>query len=195
MENKEYKKLNILSFDCANRSLGVCLLSIDPSLDIKDLNKSNTDIKLLKVVDLTKGVKYTIPKKAKLLKQCLTDINKEIGIVPDIVLVEFQMKVNDKSRCVCYQIIYHYSDICKRIHIVSPSLKNRVFFNDDLRWTIFGEKYKTNYTANKNHSKSNFLHYLKINDQTTSVENIAKKNLDDIADAFMQILGFLKFKY
>ena len=185
------KKLNILSFDCANRSLAVCLLSINPDNDIKSINKDNTDIKLLKVFDLTKGVKYTIPKRAKLLKKCLNGIDSKIDTDIDMVLVEFQMKVNDKSRCVSYQIVYHYSDKCSNIHIISPVLKNKIYFTENLRWSVFGNKYANNYTANKNHTKANLLYYLKENDLMEIIKDVPKKNIDDLADAFLQILGYL----
>lgn len=166
----------ILSFDCANRSLAVCGF-ID--------NK----IILMKVFDLTEGKNYTTIERARLLKTCLSSIN----IAPHLVLVEYQMSANDKSRCISQQILYHYVDICEVV-LVGPSLKNKICLSTDdrLAHSTFMEKYSSKYTANKNHTKANFLHWLKLNNCSHMIADnkIKKKNIDDIADAFMQILGY-----
>lgn len=204
--------MHILSFDCANRSLAVCFASVNTNLlsdltkahDTKDVKKcvdlinSYVQIHILQVFDLTKGEKCTSVERALLLKQCLKKIDSLTTIKPDRVLIEYQMSSNDKSRCVSQQIVFHYSDIARtKISLVGPTLKNKICFSKDesLEHGTFMAKYASKYTANKNHSKSNFLYWLKIHnmEHLIKVNKIAKKNLDDIADAFMQIFGWLDF--
>ena len=57
------------------------------------------------------------------------------------------------------------------------------------------ERYASKYTANKNHTKANFLYWLKLNKLENLIKdnNIAKKNIDDVADSFVQIYGWLLF--
>ena len=73
------------------------------------------------------------------------------------------MSVNDKSRCVSQQLVYHYTNMYT-VELVGPSLKNKVCFSkdDSLRHSTFMEKYASKYTANKNHAKANFLYWVKI---------------------------------
>jgi hypothetical protein len=178
--------MKILSYDCANRSLAVCYMTVDA--------KKNNEIKLhmLEVFDLTDNRQLTTVERTILLKQCLKNIDKNIAEFgkPDTVLVEYQMSANDKSRCVSQQIIYNYC-LCCPTYLVGPSLKNKIYFADDLKHSVFMAKYATKYTANKNHTKANLLYWLKKNNQEHFIKNIKKKNIDDIADAFMQILGWL----
>ena len=75
------------------------------------------------------------------------------------------------------------------INLVGPSLKNKVYI-DNLQHCYFMEKYTTKYSANKTHTKANFLKWLELNGVEMS-KDIKKKNYDDIADAFMQIFGWL----
>ena len=180
--------MKILSFDCANRSLAVCCVNLQEKIKLN----------MIKVIDVTKQDKVDTIQRTHLLKQCLVNIDKEIGDVkPDIVLVEYQMSANDKSRCVSNQIVYHYSCLeGTNVHLVGPTLKNKVCLSDDdsLKHSTFMSKYSSKYTANKNHSKANFLHWIDSNNNRNYIKEIKKKNLDDAADAFMQILGWLEFK-
>ena len=75
------------------------------------------------------------------------------------------MSANDKSRCVSQQILYHYSCVDNsKVELVGPTLKNKICFSadDSLSHGTFMEKYASKYTANKNHTKANFLYWLKI---------------------------------
>lgn len=195
--------MNILSIDCANRSLAVIYAYM-----IKDLNNIKNSkiykINICKVYDLTEGKKVNTVIRTKLLKKCLQSIDIIINNLdikyrkPSNVLIEYQMSANDKSRCVSQQILYHYSctnDI--KVELVGPTLKNKICFSSDdsLSHGTFMEKYASKYTANKNHTKANFLYWIKKNKLTNLIKdnNIAKKNIDDIADAFTQIYGWLLF--
>ena len=200
----------ILSFDCANRSLAVCLLYVNLNL-INELGKkekkyidpvdNHVKIHMLRVFDLTKGKKVNTVRRTQLLKECLCVVDDHIisfGIKLDRVLIEYQMSANDKSRCVSNGILYHYSCIPGTlVALVGPTLKNKVCFSKDetLSHGTFMAKYASKYTANKNHSKSNFLYWLNLYGLNSILDEnkIAKKNVDDIADAFMQIWGWLEF--
>jgi len=122
------------------------------------------------------------------LKKCLTMLDEKIKTPIDKVLVEYQMSSNDKSRCVSNQIIYHYSEYSPEI--VGPSLKNTIYFSDELKYNAFASKYSRSYTANKNHTKANMLYWLNKHDRMDLISNIPKKNIDDVADSFMQIWGW-----
>jgi hypothetical protein len=67
--------------------------------------------------------------------------------------------------------------------------------DETLAHGTFTEKYASKYTANKNHCKANFLYWLKLYslDGLLKENGIEKKNVDDIADAFMQMFGWLDF--
>jgi hypothetical protein len=198
----------LLSFDCANRSLAVCYASINKNIHsiLLDSIKNSTDdkksyldyinIHFIKVYDLTKGNKLDTIQRAIVLKTQLSEIDNIISTYNhDIeykkVLIEYQMSANDKSRNVSQQLVYHYCDKAQT-HLVGPTLKNTIDLSKDgsLSYGSFIGKYASKYTANKNHSKENFKHYLKMTETEDILKNIKKKNYDDMADAFTQILGF-----
>jgi hypothetical protein len=206
--------IRVLSFDCATRSLAVCFMSITTDLNSVmsinhkktdggyiDVTDSSIDIHILKVFDLTDGIKINAVKRMSLLKECLRGVDlmvKESGVAPDHVLVEYQMPSNDKSRCVSTGIVYHYSGIPDTVvTLVGPTLKNKIRFSKDysLSHGSFMERYASKYVANKNHCKSNFLYWLELHGLTNLIDEnkITKKNVADIADAFMQIWGWLIF--
>jgi hypothetical protein len=192
----------VLSFDCANRSLAVCCIYVNEHImsDLAEaVAKKNPDevVRLIqtyvvhyysKVFDITKGAKLKTEARTSLLKDVLTSI--------DHVYVEYQMVHNDKSRCVSNQIVYHYTDSKKTglVKLVMPSLKNKLQFGEGLDYGTFAAKYRTKYTANKNHSKANFKHLLHTFGYTGILKDnrIKGKNVDDIADAWMQVFGQIK---
>lgn len=210
--------MRVLSFDCANRSLAVCYLTLMDNYEEKlksALDKKDSDecirlinnyvtIHILKIVDVTKT--KTVPdtvRRASLLKRALADIDNEIskmGERPDAVLIEYQMSLNDKSRCVSQQIAMYYVDehtaapnYVDRVYFVGPTLKNKVCFKHDLDHGHFMEKHSSKYTANKNHAKENLKYWLTVHNQLHFLKNVPKKNHDDLADAFMQIFGWLYY--
>jgi hypothetical protein len=206
--------VRVLSFDCANRSLAVCyvvlnmekketlLNNINNNTDIKKMYTDYIDIHFIKVYDLTKGLKLNTIERSKKLKSQIKEIdtiiktiNKDKDMVEEKleVLIEYQMSANDKSRCVSQQLIYHYIDI-SNVSLVGPTLKNKICLSSDdsLNYCTFIAKYMSKYTANKNHTKYNFLHWLNKIDNLDIIKNINKKNYDDAADSFIQILGWYK---
>ena len=209
--------INVLSFDCANRSLAVCYVTINGNImgdlttahregrvdEVHRLVNSHVSIHLLRVYDVTKGGHIETVERARLLKECLNSVDVELSKLPgpertpQAVLIEYQMLANDKSRCVSQQIVYHYAGREGiAVELVGPSLKNKVFFAKGLEYGFFAEKYASKYTANKNHAKANLLYWLRLYDSMGIIEKsaIKKANLDDAADAFMQIFGWMVYQ-
>jgi hypothetical protein len=129
------------------------------------------------------------------------------------VLLEYQMGPNDKSRAVCSQILYHFSQPDygfkktntsefvsgpKRnqylVEIIGPSLKNKINLVKDKSHSFFMKKYTKSYDANKSHSKANFLHWIKVNKVEHMITNIKKANIDDISDSVTMTLAWLYIK-
>jgi hypothetical protein len=111
-------------------------------------------------------------------------------------LIEYQMGPNDKSRAVSSQIMMFFAKYCEPhgssiIKIIGPSLKNKISIGgDDAHYSNFVEKYTTNYAANKNHAKYNFLKLLKYLGQEKVINHVKKSNIDDIADSVMMSIAY-----
>lgn len=212
-----------LSIDCANKSLAIGLynLSLDvwklnllqiltDSVDsnIDKLTKANTyldsvvEFDFLKVIDLipNKKVKETslIERTLQLYKyiseiQIYIDNMKLNEIVN--VYIEYQMNANDKSRAVYNQLIYAFADDTKySVKVVVPTLKNKIYFCEELKHCRVLQNYSRLYTANKIHCKKNFLYFISLFNKSNSIKGIKKSNIDDVADTFMQMIGQIKYK-
>lgn len=150
--------------------------------------------------------------------------NKELSVrLPEDnqkykVLLEYQMGPNDKSRNVCSQILYHYANMNANfvhsneqngsrkamlnmkpvinydIEIIGPSLKNKINLDKDKPHTFFMQKYTKSYDANKAHSKSNLLCWVKFKKCEELIKGVKKKNLDDIADSVTMTLAWIYLK-
>ena len=188
--------LNILSFDCALKSLGVCLVAVDtlffkntlPQME-KKVEKC-IELKYIDVINVSDIKKTSRVEQIRKLKKVLQHID-EITPEIDLTLVEYQLPINSSSRGVSEQIVFHYVDKC-RVELVGPSIKNKVHVAKHLTYTHFINKYSSRYVANKNHTKENLKYWVKIFNQEKLIEHIPKKNIDDAADAFMQVIGFVK---
>lgn len=164
---------------------------------------------LLDVVDLIpkKKVKGTSPVLiSRRLNGYLHGLTSYINTENLTVLLEYQMGPNDKSRGICSQIIYHfastdhnYNNIVElphtnkqttKIKIVGASLKNKITF--DKPHSYFVGKYAKMYTANKKHSIHNFLYWVNLCGHIHLIKNIKKKNYDDIADAVIMTIAWIK---
>lgn len=211
------KKINILSFDCADKSLAVCYLTINYdvlNLLLILLKDGELNLLIVKIVNILLENIITIHKiKVYNNVKCKNDDNvkgRTIGLINslnkvdcfieklvpkigqvDLVLVEYQMPMNVKSRTVMSQIMLWYIKKGIRVEAPGPSLKNKIYFNKDLTYSKFINRYNTRYVANKNHCKYNFLYWLKLNNLEHLINDINKKNIDDVADSFMQIFGWL----
>jgi hypothetical protein len=212
--------MNILSFDCANRSLAVCYLTINTNIihDIYDavntatlniaklklLTDQYVKIHIMKVYDITGTAKKVsacdrtsaLCKHLKLIDGVIAGNNPQVNKI-DLVLIEYQMPLNDKTRCMSFQIMYHYKMMhpAAMVVFVGPTLKNKVCFAPHLTYGDFAAKYKSKYAANKHHTTANMLHWLDIFGYRDILQSngIKKVNYDDIADAFIQIFGWLQY--
>jgi len=170
-------------------------------------------IEWFNVINLIPGKKIKevpIVERTRRLKQLLNELDRNLP-APDVVLIEYQMKLNDISRLQSSQIMYHYvdesdSDIKyavggfsfsgvslvskpRVVELVGASLKNVYCFSADGEYSNFIVKY-VNYTANKKHTAYNFKHYLDVfggGDVLVGVKN----KINDISDAFMMAYGWL----
>lgn len=167
------------------------------------LNNNIINIIFLKVIDLIPHKKLkdtTLIERSIQLKYHIDKIQKQIIDYIDnsekiTILIEYQMNANDKSRAIYNQLIYAFADPeLYQIEIVKPTLKNEIYFKDELKYCNVIKNYSKNYSANKAQSKLNFLYFLNSFNQIDKIKDIKKKNIDDIADTFMQLVGYLKYQ-
>ncbi len=206
-----------LSFDVANKSLAISLINfdIDYKKEIRNVNIENK-IEYVEHIDsiLSNSINYiyyavedlipgkkikdttifertaSLKNKLNNIKEIINNLNTDKKIT---VLIEYQMSSNYNANAIYNQIIYEFSDSNYELHVVHPTCKNKIHFHKDLDHRNFLQKYNNNYIANKNHTKSNFIYYLNIFKLNHVLDNIKKKNIDDLADSFMQIFGYIKF--
>ena len=211
--------MSYLSIDCANKSLAIGfytlnlnnwkqnLLSIlqNKTLNYEDkLILSNNlldnvvNINFLQVIDLIPNQKVketSLIDRSIQLKFYITKIKNDIENKSDDIInifIEYQMNANDKSRCIFNQLIYAFSDTnLYKISVVIPTLKNKIYFSEELKHCKILQRYNRVYTANKIHCKENFLLFINLFNKKKYIKDIKKKNIDDIADTFMQMLGYL----
>jgi hypothetical protein len=132
------------------------------------------------VVDLFPGkkVKDTSPvERCVLLKSALAKIDYEC----DYVVIENQMRINEKSTGVLYCLLYEYGP---KANIIMPSEKNKLNLGGVYRCDMIA-KYSSAWSANKAHSKGNFEIIAKEQGFT-----IPKKCVSDIADAYFQSIAW-----
>ena len=179
-------------------------------------------IKYMNIFDLAaegKAKETKLTEIVKRLKYILFCLGNQLP-KPDIVLIEYQMNANDKSRGICRYIEEYYlpiggtdatityampeyplyaSDISAelisetKIYIVPPSLKNSYQIDPSIKgaYQTFIEKCNRSYDANKAHAIYNFVYFLQTRNLSHTIKNIPNK-LDDIADAFMQAYSWCK---
>ena len=161
--------------------------------EFKELLKSFIVVHSTGVVDILNG---------KSISQCnevertlaLKRYLQTIEISADTtVLVEHQPQrvghATVKSVMVGHQLLYHYADY--NPVLMNPREKNKFYFGEMSLQKYIGEM-SSQYAARKKQSKMNFLHLLKTLDMMHLLIGVKKKSYDDIADAWMQILAFVR---
>ncbi len=180
------------------------------------------DIKYMNIFDFAaegcvRDVKFTeVVKRLKYILFCLeTQLPK-----PDVVLIEYQMNVNDKARGIARYIEEYFlpiggtdatityamdayplidadipATLAKNtvIHMVPPNIKNAYQVDSSPKggYQAFIVKHNRAYDANKAHTTHNFKYFLETRGLSDVIKGIPNK-LDDIADAFMQAYGWCK---
>lgn len=148
---------------------------------------------------------------ANRLKYFLTCLDEQLG-TPDIVIIENQWNVNDKSKAIARYITDHYTQIDTTdieleysieqfplvvkefpprktsIFTIFPSVKLtcQLDKSEEFTYNKFRIKYYNSYEANKAFAKHHFNHYLSV----MKLPYRCKK-MDDISDAFLQLFGWL----
>ena len=207
----------MLCFDCEVKKLGEYLIYIDDMWRdkmtnlINELTINNLDVVMRKIIHVrsnTIQIKYAkcvslIERKTKMtsksfvdvsvaLKKYLSSLDKKFTQYKiDKVLIEFQWNINDKSKAVGRFLEYHYCRVEDGFTAlyVPPLLKNKYYFNllSKLDYSNFISKYSKGYTANKEHTKANFMYYC----DTVGYDYSGISRVYDVADAFMMGVAYL----
>lgn len=208
-----------LSFDCATKTFAFSLshVSLDTSrvrmrIDIiaELLRREEIDISTLssmvdaaaedadqliqlldgETTDLFPGVPDDSIDSVDRIKAVARYVNSRIiPALPSkpIVIIEYQMGPNSRSREVASALIALFADY--EVVVVGPSLKNRVAFSAEGRYSNFTSRYKTTYAANKAHAKFNFALVEAV--FGSKIKNVSPALKGHIADSFMQVIGYL----
>jgi hypothetical protein len=149
------------------------------------------------------------------LKYVLHCLNHQLE-QPDIILIEYQMNANDKSRGISRYIEGFYTELQaptempkfafssypmiqhqiekkeNNVHIINPNLKNAYQIDPSEKgaYSYYIQRY-TNKSANKKHTVHNFIYYLNQVGKQDIIKNVDIK-LDDAADAFIMSYSWLK---
>jgi hypothetical protein len=179
---------------------------------ITDIYNGAIDIKHIDVKDLIPGKKMSetdLLHRTVALHGYLSDLTS--AVIPLVgadeefkILIEYQMGPNEKSRAVSTQLMYHFAGVLLNmgrvpdgnIILVGPSLKNTIYIGAaDAAHINFLEKYKTNYSTNKAHSRFNLVRLLQVLGKSNMLVPFAKKNYDDLGDAVMMAVAWVTKHY
>lgn len=180
---------------------------IDVINNVEFVLRNNIDVRLCDVSDINEGLtnkEVDILTKTKKLKSILTiiqtildDFKRDLQIknngvdIKTVVLLEYQMSSNYQANAIFNKIYYHFVDYSPEV--ISPCYKNKIYFSEDLTYDKFTIKYKNTYSANKSHTKANFLYFIESFGLKERITHIKKKNLDDAADSFIQIFAYINY--
>jgi hypothetical protein len=112
----------------------------------------------------------------------------------DLVLIEYQMNANDKSREISHFLTYHFNKF--KVETIFAGLKNNIHFNTHHISTFYA-KYSNAEYARKKHTialSDYFCSEMKI-DTGVVGEGVRNQKEDDFADALMQVLAYLNENY
>lgn len=183
----------IISFDVATKTFAYVLVKVkdttDQVVDCLDIltgdvcdfsgNKKNTKISEIERLKLFNQFAQTT------LFPLLTQY--DCDKTNTLILIEYQMSSNVKSRTISTALATLFIDF--NIEYIKPSLKNTIYFKDELRHSVFIEKYKSQYTANKNHATQNALYY-----KNTFYSDLDIPINSHTSDAFMGAYWYTKNK-
>jgi hypothetical protein len=181
----------------------VCGDTIEKIIKVNEILDNVIEFFYMDVIDVCPGfnvMQLDILEKSNLFKQVISKINLHVNNLvkshnPEIIYIyiERQPIFNVKSCVVYHQLIYEYTNnSLYKIKIMYPGLKNKVYFHSDLTHGNFISNSNNGYKANKDHTKANFLYFIKKFNLQDKIKHIKKKNLDDIGDAFMQVIYDIK---
>lgn len=181
--------------------------SVDIVNNLEFILRNNVDLRLCDVSDINEGLTnkevdgLTKTKKLKYIlttiQTILDDFKTELQIknaetdIKIVVLLEYQMPSNYQANAIFNKIYYHFVDY--NPEVISPCYKNKIYFSEDLTYDKFTIRYKNTYSANKSHTKANFLYFIESFGLKERITHIKKKNLDDAADSFIQIFAYINY--
>ena len=129
-----------------------------------------------------KKVRETEPvERCVALKSAIETVRANYPGQYDLVVVEDQMNINEKSRGVFYCLLYEFGSVARSI---KAHEKNKLALGGHYRCNFLAE-YASAWSANKAHSRANF--------QVIAAElglNVPKKHIADIADAYFQAIAY-----
>jgi hypothetical protein len=178
-----------LSVDVATKSLAIGLFRIETTHSDIDMIIHPIAMNVYDLDPSKSAKEMTVDDKARSLKKVLTEFDQLLPVGAFTVLIEYQMNANHMSNIIFNMIVYHYADRAT-VHTVFPSLKNSIYLHSSLKLSDFLASASSNYSANKNHCKYNFLYFIILFSHGPRIKHIKQKNIDDISDTFMQCLAF-----
>lgn len=115
-----------------------------------------------------------------------------VAAIPTTVIIERQparigIKTNNRSSAVSSQLTFYYARM--RPYLIHPRAKNNLSIAPHLIFTCRGLNTRARYIARKKHSIDSFLHLVRV--FKLPRPEVSKANLDDLADATMQIFAYL----
>lgn len=204
-----------LGFDCATKTFAFSLSLIDTTLFNGDLVREMNKLLAMKdkvkpehrelisnkikeyitrvknsiiiedgeTVDLIPGKNDDETTQVERIKALTTYVKTRIPVKENmIVMIENQM--GERANMIASALISLYADY--EIVMVSPAIKNSIFFNDETRYGKFSQKYKSSYYANKVHACALFQEVKKM--FTCKI----KDEQSHVADSFLQIYAQLR---
>lgn len=215
-------EFDIASFDCATDNMGVvsirCLipciipntrgvLKYHNSVEVIMFLLSELELLVDNLLRLTYYDKWKLTPQIK-LKTSMTSIilaNLKKYIIENIsapkhALYEYQMGHNVKTGHIQDGIIYHFALTETILTKMGATLKNTLMLSDELKIQNFYAQYTKSYDANKAHSEASFIYWCTIFGIPLRKFLLVKptktrryEKLDDIADAWAQILAAIKY--
>ncbi|GFR88322.1 hypothetical protein ElyMa_002514500 [Elysia marginata] len=111
------------------------------------------------------------------------------------VVVEFQMGANAPARAITIVLLTHFAGA--HTFLVGPAYKNKLWYRSrpDLKHCHFIERYKSLYTANKNHAKALYFDHIGplFDHRVDVLHSVPSRLRKDFADCVLQVLGFLAY--
>lgn len=189
---EEWNKLN--NYICrANERMALFIRPI--YLDVVDTLPGNlmkdvsTEDRISQFRECLKGDRFIVPFNTHVL---IEDQPTVLRIFDKVPWGSQKTVKNLDSTAVSYMLGFNYIDKCSSLNFVSPRLKSSISFLDEDRQisSATGKKIQRTYEQNKKRSKDNFMYWCKT--MNWNVSHIPNCSIDDVADAFLQTLAFVK---
>ena len=176
---------HVLSFDCADKTLGICLIGyltkdvINERLEcLKDETEEEKPIYIKQIINDIITVKnmwlFDLLKEEKVrdtddfvrlgrLKHALNCVKEEIKVPIDNIVIEYQMGQNDLSRLISSAIVYEFCNPDSNINVVignnkTNNNKTNTINTINNHIVIIGPAFKNSFYFHENLSYANIAH-------------------------------------